>query len=624
MRTAVMLLLAVCAAAGQDNLILNPGFETAGQDSPLGWRQLRGETITWPTDGGHEGQTYARFTDTKATEGVSLESRHLPARPGGTYHATAWFRTSEKIGPGIYIQFHDDLGARFAETHARAQGPTDGWVQVEVSAVAPPESFEASVLLYAYTGDVGGFDADNVTLTVTGGGTPGSTTYPRAEPQEKSMVELGSRLELFVDDYLLDDLTGDARRVLHHPVPQNVALAFDEPYEGPTSFYVTVMPDGDKVRLYYRGSGSGNAHECACYAESSDGISFTRPKLGLFEDGGNTDNSIIWQGAGSHNFTPFLDGNPAAPADQKYKALCSAGPKASLVPCVSPDGIHWTKLQTDPVITEGAFDSQNLAFWDDVRGEYRAYVRDFKDGVRTIRTCTSDDFVHWTEPAWLDYGKAPHEHLYTNATTPYFRAPHLFVAFPKRFVPNRQKDPTHKEQGLSDGVFMSSRDGLHFERWREGFIRPGPDPENWTERNIGTAFGIVQTSETEMSLYWVEHYRHPTCRLRRGTLRLDGFVSVSAGSAGGEVLTRPLTFEGSRLVVNYSTSAAGSIRFELCDEHGEPLPGFGLVESSPKYGDEIAASVTWDGADLASLAGKPVRLRVRLKDADLYAVRFTD
>ena len=132
-----------------------------------------------------------------------------------------------------------------------------------------------------------------------------------------------------------------------------------------------------------------------------------------------------------------------------------------------------------------------------------------------------------------------------------------------------------------------------------------------------------ESSPGEISLYWTEHYRHPTMRFRRGTIRTDGFVSVHAGAEPGEVITRPLIFSGSRLVVNYATSAVGSLRFELCDEAGQALEGFGMGASEILYGNEIEHEVLWRGSpDLGALAGRPVRLRVQIRDGDLYSIRF--
>ncbi|MCF6286179.1 MAG: LamG domain-containing protein, partial [Candidatus Hydrogenedentes bacterium] len=201
----------------------------------------------------------------------------------------------------------------------------------------------------------------------------------------------------------------------------------------------------------------------------------------------------------------------------------------------------------EPVITKGAFDSQNLAFYDNVRGRYVDFHRGFKDGVRHIMTCTSEDFQNWTEPQWVDFGDTPDEHLYTNATIAYPRAPHIFMAFPKRFVPGRDSG-VHPIPGVSDGVFMTSRDGNHWNRWREAFIRPGAQDSRWVNRNNMTAWGMLQTAAflpdtpDEYSLYSTEGYYVGPCRLRRFTIRQDGFVSVHAGGEKGEFITKPLIF----------------------------------------------------------------------------------
>ena len=124
-------------------------------------------------------------------------------------------------------------------------------------------------------------------------------------------------------------------------------------------------------------------------------------------------------------------------------------------------------------------------------------------------------------------------------------------------------------------------------------------------------------------MYISEHYRWPDNRIRRLVLPRHRLASMSAGARGGEFTTRPVTFEGDRLVLNYATSAAGSIRVELQDETGRPLPGFGLADSVPLFGDELDAVVKWKSTgDVSSLGIKTVRLRFVLNDADLFAMRF--
>lgn len=53
------------------------------------------------------------------------------------------------------------------------------------------------------------------------------------------------------------------------------------------------------------------------------------------------------------------------------------------------------------------------------------FFRTWKGGVRWITRATSPDFRNWSEPVDMGFGDAPDEHLYTNQTRPYFRAPHI-------------------------------------------------------------------------------------------------------------------------------------------------------------------------------------------------------
>jgi hypothetical protein len=136
----------------------------------------------------------------------------------------------------------------------------------------------------------------------------------------------------------------------------------------------------------------------------------------------------------------------------------------------------------------------------------------------------------------------------------------------------------------------------------------------------------LEGAPPELSLYATESYWTGTSSaLRRYTIRPDGFVSVNAPRRGGDMTTKPLAFEGSRLLLNVSTSAAGSLRVEIQDPDGTPRPGFSLADCDELFGDALDREATWKGsADVGSLAGKPVRLRFVLHDADLYALRFSE
>ncbi len=464
-------------------------------------------------------------------------------------------------------------------------------------------------------------------------------------PAAETVRDIGSKLTLFVDHWMIDRMT-DTRLKLHSPVRKEIVFVFDKPWEGGLSSYITLLKDGDDYRMYYRGGGD-LVREYTCVAFSHDGIHWTRPSLGLFECKGSKDNNIIWTGKRkaydeSHNFSPFIDENPETPASQRYKAVTLAriypgGKKKNvLIALVSSDGVHWKKLRDEPVITEGGFDSHNTAFWDTDRKRYVCYSRAGQQGKKSVSRCTSPDFVNWTEPVLLAFGDTVMEHFYTNGILPYYRAPHLYLGFPMRFIHPLDRNTLGFEQakvdGLSDAVFMSSHDGLHWNRpFMEAFLRPGLDQGNWggAHGNNTPSWGLVRTSERENSIYWAENYdnypedtgRIP--RLCRGAIRLDGFASVNAPYAGGEMVTRPLSFEGKHLVINVSTSAPGSVKVEIQDKSGKPIPGFGLDDCIEIWGDQLERTVAWKrGHDVSRLAGKPVRLRFVMADADLYAIQF--
>jgi len=480
-------------------------------------------------------------------------------------------------------------------------------------------------------------------------------------------IDIGSRLELMVDEYLVGSRQGVELR-LHRPTPREITIVHNEPWEGNASGYHTVFRDGDLYRMYYRGhrfsmeaENFGPAqHEVVCYAESKDGIVWTKPNLGLVAFNGSTENNIIWDGPGTHNFTPFKDTNPDCWLGAEYKALGGIG--NGLYIFKSSDGIHWSQIHEEPVITKGAFDSQNIGFWDETRGQYAAYFRTFTQvagkRLRSISMTTSRDFVNWSPPAPLTYPGASPEQLYTNQVIPYYRAPHLLLGFPTRYADRpltqhiQTVPPTDLravvlkaiQRGgtdLTDGLFMTSRDGVTFHRWGEAFLRPGLQRKgNWMYGNMYQNWGIVETPwdpsggrlpdldrlevPNELSIYVSEGaWLNDVNRMRRYTLRIDGFVSMHASLRGGEFTTKPIRFSGDNLVINYATSAAGSVRVELQDADGMPVEGYSLQDCPEIYGDTIDQTVHWKaGPDLSALAGKAVRARFVLKDADLYSLQF--
>ena len=178
---------------------------------------------------------------------------------------------------------------------------------------------------------------------------------------------------------------------------------------------------------------------------------------------------------------------------------------------------------------------------------------------------------------------------------------------------------------------MTSRDGKSFKRWGEAFLRPGPARTNsWVYGDNSIAWGIVATKSSlaqapdELSIYAVEGYwTGRSLNVRRYSVRIDGFVSLNAPLAGGELVTKPIVFQGDELQINYSTSGVGGVWVEIQDAQGEPLQGFAKSDCHEVFGDQIQRTIVWQrGTNVSSLAGKPVRLRFVLKDADVFSFRF--
>ncbi|MGX5819313.1 hypothetical protein ACWKWU_14005 [Chitinophaga lutea] len=492
------------------------------------------------------------------------------------------------------------------------------------------------------------------------------------QPADPPVRAIGSGRQLFIDDLLIDRIGGGASLRMHEPVARERVLEFGQPWEGSGSSFHSIFKDGDMYRMYYSawdftikpGKVTDDSHPyMLCYAESKDGIHWRKPNLGICTFKGSKQNNIVMISGRLDSVYPdlghpavFKDENPDAPADARYKAIVRDYSPATgvrgLLAFKSADGLRWKLMHEKAVIDNDAFDSQNLAFWDEGRKEYRAYWRYMTPKYnRSIRTAVSKDFIHWTDRADLRYGNEPERQLYTNVVKTYYRAPEYLIGFPVRYtergwsesmkalpdLENRKLRATGEERfgtALTESLLMASRDGVNFKRWPEAFLRPGIERTGtWHYGQQYIAWSMVETKSAlegapnEISIYAVEGFwgtiKKGMDALRRYTIRLDGFVSLHAPMSGGELVTKPFTFSGKELVMNFSTSAAGGIQVELLDAAGKPIPGYTAEDCPEFFGDTVDRKVSWkNGADVSALQGKTVQLRFVLRDADIYSFRF--
>ena len=495
-------------------------------------------------------------------------------------------------------------------------------------------------------------------------------------------IKIGTRREVCWDEALMDQVEG-IRVQMHKPEFRNIVMECDKPWEGNTCGYFCIVEDDGYYRMYYRGSAYTVSEEARrnkdhrvvyCYAESQDGKEFTRIPVDIMSYWGTRDNNIIRDDI-ADNMYVFKDTNPNCPPEERYKGLAEYDPERpgydgarNLYLFTSSDGVHFkpNRLLAD----DGNYDSMNVAFWDKATQQYFLFYRAIvgahtengkvSDGynntltpeeyrhclnmIRTIRVRTSKDFVNWGEPKYLDFGPdANVMELYTNQVQQYYRANHMFIGFPMRYI-DRYKDaesyphlPDWKFRQrlirncgrggtvMTDGLIMTSRDGYHFRRTEEAFITAGPERgTNWYYGDGGGAYGMVETTSdvpgepNEISIYYGWDYRTKAVKLARYAVRLDGFFSWHCDYKPGKVLTKTIVFDGGELHINFATSAVGYVQIRLLDKEGQAIEGF---DSGKLFGNSVDREVAFKG-DLSELAGKEIRLEIGMSDADLYSFKF--
>ena len=445
-------------------------------------------------------------------------------------------------------------------------------------------------------------------------------------------IPLGQRLELFVDDFMIQHMSGTATQILHKPEPREVVFEANRSWEGNTCFPNSMFWDNDRFVLYYRCSHTSPPtpdHPSGqdflrglARAESKDGIVWERPGMGRVDFNGLRRNNMLllppgisaWYGGA---LPVMKNDNPNATSDYRYFGTVQIGDELHFL--ASSNGLDWKQPANSLIIsTNNAFDSINTLFWDTHSHLYRCYYRlnRWPPGRKVMLTA-STDLKHWTPSVELQYTGAKDEELYTNSIQNYPRAPHILVGFPTIIF---------GQKGQVAPEFMSSRDGVTFRRWEERIIPiTAPKDRDGNRSNFMTwGFLALPSDPKNYSFYATEaYYAGPASRLRRFTYRIDGFVSVSVHAEPGELLTKPLTFAGDTLVINAATRSNGTVRVEVLDAQGQTIRGLSVANCRAFTGDEIEHRVEWhDASQLKQSAGKPIQLRFFLQEAELYSFRF--
>ena len=483
---------------------------------------------------------------------------------------------------------------------------------------------------------------------------------------------------LFLDPAILARVEGAEIHVNPAQRRETVILP-DRPWEKHIiSFFLTVRDEGGKLRMWYicrngvvvrpdggMGPSTPDSQANLAYAESSDGIHWTKPSLGIYDYLGSKDNNLV----GVHSLEGVVFQDKNAPAAERYAYVTTGRPLGDKQGPIgiyryhSPDGLRWER-DAQPII-QAASDTQNVVWWDEHRKEYVVILRGWENGHRkvsrlalpsltaptTLKPTGTSPYFNKEIPTILacDEQDPTRTDIYNMSAQPYVVDSHWYVAFPS-FLRRWTATDERRQPGMKRSIgpvevqFAGSRDSLQWHRYdRKAYASPGiansandrdsTDITDTAKKNVvymGT--GMVVRGD-EIWQYGTEfESAHGDIQARkrktdgvivRYVQRVDGFVSLDTGNTQGIARTVPVKITGRRLLLNVDTGALGEVRVAVLDSDGKALPGFGFEECVPLEYNGTGAVVSWRGQpDLSSLEGRELALEFRSNRTKLYSFRF--
>jgi len=465
-----------------------------------------------------------------------------------------------------------------------------------------------------------------------------------------SPIDVGSRKQLFVDESFFATSKNVALKILPPRKTGETILRPEHPWENAALSWFNVIQDPGRIdnkakyRMWYAAydvDGWPTADDTSfCYAESRDGIHWTKPELGLFSYKDSDRNNILFRQIGEqaqgnrsrvHGAGVFID--PHAPPHARYKSVSQGifprqgKPPHRIAGMYSADGLKWTRY-AKPICNLFA-DSQYSGFWDWSLGKYVLYGRVGGRG-RSLGRSQSDDFTHF-DPLKLilqsDDKDPPNSDLYNSAAMKYAYAENIYLMFPSLY----QHDPDTLDIRLA-----VSRDGIHWTRpdQQTPWIAMGK-PNDFDGGSLYMGQGMIRVGDELWLYYSGSRLRHNEAELEnltkprnariysRVVTRLDRFVAAAAGAGGGSFTTPSLRFTGATLKLNVKVRQGGGVRVGLLDEESRPIPGRSIDDCIPVVGDFLSRPIKWKGgSDVSDRAEKPTRLRFEMTDAELYSFQI--
>ncbi len=460
----------------------------------------------------------------------------------------------------------------------------------------------------------------------------------------------GGARHLFLDPAFVTQAEGVELRV-NPPRREETVLRPDRPWERlMITLYSTVRDEGGRLRMWYICRDAQNRKNVA-YAESEDGVHWTKPDLGIVEHEGTRANNLV--GLTTLEGAPFVD--PRATGEDERFIYLSHVWGEGMVRFHSPDGLHW-KRDPAPLLRLGA-DSQAITFWDARTDSYALYLRAWerRGDRRLYRTVVRADVPDLTTPMktgpsekslylWgrekapvigdefptvleTDGQDPPNSDVYTNSIEPYPLDPRWYVGFPSFF----QREGRTSE-GRLEVQFIGSRDGFQWHRYdRAPYVSLGP-PGSETANMAYLGPGLIVRDDELWQYGTAYRTKHGDVEARKrrtdGVIcryiqRVDGFVSADFDWRGGSLTTAEVAVDGADLLLNLDTGALGHIRVGLRDDRGLPLPGFETDACKVLQINSTGARVSWEEyGNVKDLEGRRVRVVLEGARAKVYGFRF--
>ena len=474
-----------------------------------------------------------------------------------------------------------------------------------------------------------------------------TANWPTATASEQAAIHLEPGSHLFVDDYLIErssDLTRTTHRPEKFPAP---ILTKAESWHQQPLFFQKVIHDSKsgKFRMWYNVKNPGaDPHICFCYAESDDGIHWTRPDLDIIPVGGSGKNNIV-HAPGCFGLFFVDEGSGCPEPARRYKmAYFDNNEPSGVCLAFSSDGFHFTPYPENPVIAAHAGVPYKRGYvnvisdcidgcWDPLRERYLLGCKIEEGGYpgkpphhaagwrRTVGATTSKDFVTWRRPWQIVRPESGDglEEFY--GFQPAVRG-NLYLGFLRVLRDDLPADEGGPVKGIGWTELISSRDGERWTRYKDKFVDRNQEPGTW-DHAMAWVGDCVTVGDKDYIYYGGYSAGHKVGDRQLGlaVLRRNGFVSRDAGPRGGTLRTPPVVLDASKLTVN--ADVAGQLQVRLLDGSGKPIAGFDAEDCRPVQGDMLNHPIEWK-KPLGALDPQTVHIEFLMKDTELYGFELSE